>query len=74
MPRYYFDLYDQFGELKDEVGEELKNDAAARREAIRTATAIARETIDSDGTVIVEVKSETSPAFRLVLTVAISGL
>lgn len=71
MPRYYFDLRDRSGTLEDNVGEELENKAAARKEAIRAATAIARDTLDSDGSVSMDVRTDAGKLFTLVLAISI---
>jgi len=74
MPRYYFDLRDRSGALKDEIGEELENDAAARKEAVRAATAIARDTLDSDGSISVEVRKDAARLFTVVLAISIASI
>lgn len=73
MPRYYFDLHDRSGVLEDNVGEELENEAAARKEAIRAATAIARDTLEDESSIFVDVRKGTDKLFTVVLAITIAS-
>ncbi|MBD8905368.1 DUF6894 family protein [Methylorubrum zatmanii] len=60
MPRYFFDINDG-ADLKDEVGREIREPLALRREALRVMTALmAAEAEDSqDCTLVLTVRDES---------------
>ncbi|WP_342148058.1 DUF6894 family protein [Methylorubrum sp. SB2] len=60
MPRYFFDIHDGV-DLRDEVGREIGNPLALRREALRVMTSLmAAEAEDSqDSTLVLTVRNET---------------
>lgn len=60
MPRYFFDIHDG-AELRDEVGREIREPIALRREALRVMTTLmAAEAEDSqDCTLVLTVRNET---------------
>jgi len=69
--RYFFDIRDDFLALPDEEGAEHASLEAARKEAIVTATSIARDVFTANGSqVTVTVRGEDGPVFEL--TVALS--
>ena len=49
MPRYVFDIHDLNGPERDNVGTELPDLTAARREAMRLLPNIARDEVPRDG-------------------------
>ena len=49
MPRYYFDIHDGDEPHTDMVGAELPDDKAAREEATRTMTDLAKDYLPHDG-------------------------
>ena len=49
MPRYYFDVHDGNEPHTDMVGAELADDHAAREEATKTITNLAKEQLPHDG-------------------------
>ncbi|WP_232628868.1 DUF6894 family protein [Methylobacterium sp. Leaf118] len=61
MPRYFFDINDGT-HLRDEVGREIQEPLALRREALRVMTALmAAEAEDSqDCTLVLSVRNEAS--------------
>lgn len=62
MPRYYFDI-ENGRPHRDEVGEDLPDDAAAWRSAVRLAREI-EDVLDPGGTWNLEVRHHT-PLFRI---------
>ncbi|SFL45814.1 DUF6894 family protein [Methylorubrum salsuginis] len=60
MARYFFDIHDG-ADLRDEVGREIGDPLALRREALRVMTALmAAEAEDSqDSTLVLTVRNET---------------
>ncbi len=60
MPRYFFDIHDGV-DLRDEVGREIGDPLALRREALRVMTSLmAAEAEDSqDSTLVLAVRNET---------------
>ncbi|GAB6843585.1 hypothetical protein HNR00_001110 [Methylorubrum rhodinum] len=60
MPRYFFDIHDGVA-LSDEVGREIGDPLALRREALRVMTSLmAAEAEDSqDCTLVLAVRNET---------------
>lgn len=48
MPHYFFSFRDG-GELQDDMGMDLPDDAAARHEAVRGARSILADTVMKDG-------------------------
>jgi hypothetical protein len=69
--RFYFDIKDDFFAAIDEEGAELPSLEAAERDAMATATAVARDVFSSRGTeVLITVRNERQPLFELRLTAA----
>ena len=67
--RYYFDIQDDFFAVSDDEGTEYASIEAARKEAIVTATSIARDVFTSKGSrVMVVVRSEDRPLFEMTVT------
>lgn len=49
MPLYFFNIHDGAGSFIDELGTELRDDKAARREAIETLAQVARDELPQAG-------------------------
>jgi uncharacterized protein DUF6894 len=66
MARFYFDVEDDRFSITDTDGEELADFEAARRHAIATAAAVARDTFPgrADGKVAVTVRTEDRTLFE----------
>ena len=75
MPRFHFDLREDGVVLRDEEGEELVDDRAAERQAIETASALARDSFPSRAAdqVLVEVRRECSePIITVVVALKVN--
>lgn len=69
--RYYFDTQDDFLALSDTEGTEYASLEVATREAIITATAIARDVFTAKGSqVTVTVRTEDSALFEMTIRMA----
>jgi uncharacterized protein DUF6894 len=67
--RYYFDIQDDFLAVCDGEGTEYPSVEAARKEAIITATSIAKDVFTSKGSrVMVTVRSENKRLFEMTVT------
>jgi uncharacterized protein DUF6894 len=64
MPRYYFDFHDAGGVTKDETGEELPSESAARSMALVALGEIARDVTlyGQEGQIAIEVRNSKSEA------------
>jgi hypothetical protein len=68
VPHYYFDLWDEAGLIRDDEGQELADEAAGRREAVRSARSIMCEEILNgrmDLRARIEVRGSDGPLFAL---------
>jgi hypothetical protein len=73
--RYFFDIRDDFYAAVDDEGLELPDFNAARREAVRVATAIARDVFAADGAEItVTIRSEEESLFDINITLRTKDL
>jgi hypothetical protein len=67
--RYYFDVRDDFVAVSDGEGTKYASREAARKEAIVTATSIARDVFTANGSqVTLTVRSEDGPLFEMTVT------
>lgn len=67
--RYFFDIRDDFFAVCDSVGTEYSSIEAARKEAIVTATSIAKDVFTSKGSrVAIIVRTEDRPLFEMTVT------
>ena len=64
--RYYFDNDDDFYSANDDAGEELSGIDAARHEAVKVATSIARDLFTANGSgITVTVRDKTQAVFEV---------
>jgi hypothetical protein len=70
MPRYHFHISENGCLIRDDEGQELLDAASARREALATGTAIARDAFiaGSADHVVIEVREDSSPVVKVSIT------
>ncbi len=74
MPRFHFDLRENGVVVKDDDGAELADEKAAERQAIETATSVARDAFIRGCTdkVLVEVRaSDREPCIKVAVTLKV---
>lgn len=72
MPRYFFDVHDRDGLYVDDVGIELANMEAARREARRALSDMVRDALREDKGLGVSVKIRDGSEGPVLITVTLS--
>ena len=73
MPRFHFHIEENGKRIADEEGQEFRDTAAVRKEAIATGASIARDAFMSGSAcrVVVDVREDGSPRFKVSITLAV---
>ena len=73
MPRFHFDIHENGRTIPDEDGRDLANESDARKEAVMTGAAIARDAFvaGSAQRVVIDVSEDGAPVLKVSITLEV---
>ena len=73
MPRFHFDIHENGRMIPDEDGQDLASESDARKEAVMTGAAIARDVFVSGSAqrVVIDVSEDGAPVLKVSITLEV---